>query len=145
MTQIKADIEDESTEVELTSSSDLLNRNPFHEKNVTLKDFNERISEFNSFMDKKEEKKEKTWMDTIIDNKEWVFTAINTIGFCYGMFQFKQVQAKITKQLFEHGEKIKELDLNLYQVETYTKHLLKLQQQHNWVKKKKEILGPLRC
>jgi hypothetical protein len=133
MTQIKADIEDESTEVELTSSSDLLNRNPFHEKNVTLKDFNERISEFNSFM------------DTIIDNKEWVFTAINTIGFCYGMFQFKQVQAKITKQLFEHGEKIKELDLNLYQVETYTKHLLKLQQQHNWVKKKKEILGPLRC
>ena len=96
-------------------------------------------------MDKKEEKKEKTWMDTIIDNKEWVFTAINTIGFCYGMFQFKQVQAKITKQLFEHGEKIKELDLNLYQVETYTKHLLKLQQQHNWVKKKKEILGPLRC
>ena len=145
MTQIKADIEDESTEVELTSSSDLLNRNPFHEKNITLKDFNERISEFNSFMDKKEEKKEKTWMDTIIDNKEWVFTAINTIGFCYGMFQFKQVQAKITKQLFEHGEKIKELDLNLYQVETYTKHLLKLQQQHNWVKKKKEILGPLRC
>ena len=36
MTQIKADIEDESTEVELTSSSDLLNRNPFHEKNITF-------------------------------------------------------------------------------------------------------------
>ncbi len=134
MTQVEVDIEDEesSVEIELTSSSTL---NPFHEKDATLKDFNDRMSEFNSFMDKKEIE-EKTWMDTIIDNKEWVFTAINVFGFCYGMFQFKQEQVKITKQLFENTEKIKELDLNLFRVETYTKHLLKLQQQHNWVKRK---------
>ena len=143
MTQVEVEVEDESsTEVELISTSGLLN--PFQEKDVTLKDFNNRISEFNSFMNKKEEKKEKTWMDTIIDNKEWIFTAINTIGFCYGMFQFKQEQAKITKQLFEYGEKIKELDLNLFQVETYTKKLLNLQQQHKWVRKGIEQ-GPLRC
>ena len=143
MTQVEVEVEDESsTEVELISTSGLLN--PFQEKDVTLKDFNNRISEFNSFMNKKEEKKEKTWMDTIIDNKEWIFTAINTIGFCYGMFQFKQEQVKITKQLFEYGEKIKELDLNLFQVETYTKKLLNLQQQHKWVRKGIEQ-GPLRC
>ena len=143
MTQVEVEDEDESsTEVELTSTSGLLNQ--FQEKDVTLKDFNDRMSEFNSFMDKKEEKKEKTWMDTIIDNKEWIFTAINTIGFCYGMFQFKQEQAKITKKIFEYGEKIKELDLNLFQVETYTKQLLNLQQQHKWVKKG-IIEGPFRC
>lgn len=144
MTQVEVEVEDEeesSTEIELTSTSGLFNNNPFEEKDVTLKDFNNRISEFNSFMNKKEEKKEKTWMDTIIDNKEWIFTAINTIGFCYGMFQFKQEQAKITKQLFEHGKQIKELDLNLFQVETYTKKLLNLQQQHKWVRRK----APLRC
>lgn len=140
MTQVEVDIEDDDSsteEVDLTSTSRLLN--PFHEKDVTLKDFNDRMSEFNSLIDKKVEVEEKTWMDTIIDNKELVFTAINVFGFCYGMFQFKQERVKITKQLFENTEKIKELDLNLFRVETYTKHLLKLQQQHKWVKRKAGI------
>jgi hypothetical protein len=142
MTQIVE--EDESTsELELDNSSELQN-NPFEEEK-TFDDFNNKINEFDSLIDQKE----KTWMDTIIDNKDLIFTAINVFGFCYGMYKFKAEKSQITKQLYENTERLKELDLNLFRVETYTKHLLKQQQQQRWIRKGKEIKrlldGPLRC
>ena len=65
------------------------------------------------------------------------------------MYKFKAEKSQITKQLYENTERLKELDLNLFRVETYTKHLLKQQQQQRWIRKGKEIKrlldGPLRC
>jgi len=150
MTQILEDDDDTTSELELDTSSELHN-NPFDEKkseNVeekTFDDFNNKINEFDSLIDQTQsvEEKEKTWMDTIIDNKDLIFTAINIVGFCYGMYKFKVEKTQITKQLCENTERLKELDLNLFRVETYTKHLL--QKQNRWVRKGKGLDGPLRC
>jgi len=152
MTQIIEE-EESTSELELDTSSEL---NPFYEKTPekveeveekTFNDFNNKINEFDSIIDQAERKeeveKEKTWMDTIIDNKNLIFTTINVFSFCYGIYKFKVEKAEITKQLYENTERLKELDLNLFRVETYTKHLLKQQQQNRWMRK--GIKGPLRC
>ena len=140
MTQI-VDEEDTTSELELDTSSELY---PFDEKtpnphveDKTFDDFNNKINEFDSLInqtEKEEEEKEKTWMDTLIDNKDLILTTINVVGFCYGMYKFKVEKSQITKQLYENTERLKELDLNLFRVETYTKHLLK-QQQNRWAKR----------
>ena len=54
--------------------------------------------------------------------------------FCYGLYKFKMEKNQMNKQIYETNERLKELDLNLFRVETYTKQLLK-QQQNNWLRK----------
>jgi hypothetical protein len=125
----------------------------------TLDDFHDKIDEFDTIVEKKvhfdklknqiylykpenkivEEKEEevKSWMDTIIDNKSLIFTTINVLSVCYGVVKFstlKKQQIQLSKDLFENVERVKELDLNLFRIEEYTKYLLK--QQNKWVKKK---------
>lgn len=147
MTQIIVEDDESTSELELDTSSELQQNNPFEEKDLDLEpeektfdDFNNKINEFDSLINQTERKEEqqeveKTWMDTIIDNKEWIFTAINAFGFCYGMYKFKIEKGQITKQLYENTERLKELDLNLFRVETYTRHLFKVQQQNRWMKR----------
>ena len=147
-------VEEDESSLKLDISSKLYN-NPFKSENFkkveekTFDDFNNKINEFDSLIDQtqsvEEKEKEKTWMDTIMDNKNWIFSAINIVGFCYGMYKFKVEKAQITQQLYENTERLKDLDLNLFRVETYTKSLL---QQPRWVRKGKEfkgLEGPFRC
>jgi len=131
-------VEEDESSLKLDISSKLYN-NPFKSENFkkveekTFDDFNNKINEFTLLIDETKEVK-KTWMDTIIDNKDWIFTAINVFGFCYGMHKLKKENLQITKQLYENTEKLKELDLNLFRIETYTKYL---------VKKKKDTHGSI--
>lgn len=159
MTQII--VEDESTsELELDTSSELQQNNPFEEKHLDLEsepektfdDFNNKINEFDSLIDQVEKKKdassgiteltpeqqEKTWMDTIIDNKYLIFTTINVLSFCYGAFKFsslKKQQTQLSKKLLENIERTKELDLNLFRIEHYTKYLFQQQHRNKWMKR----------
>jgi hypothetical protein len=149
MTQIIVEEDESTSELELDTSSELQQNNPFEEKDLDLEsepektfdDFNNKINEFDSLIDQAERKEdkqvEKTWMDTIIDNKCLIFTTINVLSFCYGAFKFsslKKQHVQLSKELLENIERTKELDLNLFRVEHYTKYLLK-QQQNKWVKR----------
>lgn len=138
-------VEDESTsELEIDTSSELQQDNPFEKEltaepleQKTFDDFNNTINEFDSLIDQGKVEEEKTWMDTIIDNKYLVFTTLNVLGICYGTYKFsllKKQQVDLSKQLLENIERTKELDLNLFKVETYTKYLFK-QQQNRWTKR----------
>ena len=87
-------VEEDESSLKLDISSKLYN-NPFKSENFkkveekTFDDFNNKINEFTLLIDETKEVK-KTWMDTIIDNKDWIFTAINVFGFCYGMHKLKK-------------------------------------------------------
>ena len=161
MTQIIIE-EDESSTLELELDTSSVN-NPFKEEKhlyleseseKTFDDFNNKINEFDSLIDQVEKKKdassgiteltpeqqevEKTWMDTIIDNKYLIFTTINVLSFCYGAFKFsslKKQQIQLSKKLLENIERTKELDLNLFRIEHYTKYLFQQQHRNKWMKR----------
>ena len=162
MTQIIVEEYESTSELELYTSSELQQNNPFEEKHLDLEsepektfdDFNNKINEFDSLIDQVEKKEdassgiteltleqqevEKTWMDTIIDNKYLIFTTLNVLGLCYGTFKFsllKKQQVDISKQLLENIERTKELDLNLFRIEHYTKYLFQQQHRNKWMKR----------
>jgi hypothetical protein len=122
----------------------------------TIEDFNEKIEEFASLVDRKvtfneklnqihyyeQEKKieevKKSWMDTIIDNKNYIFTAINVLSLCYGMYKITSINkqhTELTKQISANLDRTKEFELKFHVVEEVTKHLYQEEQKIKWLRK----------
>merc|ERR1712098_4132 len=75
--------------------------------------------------------------ETIVENKEWIFGALGLCWAAYNVYQFvtlQRTQVRLSQQLNDAVERVKELDLNLERIEQFTKAQIK-RNQHAIVSK----------
>jgi hypothetical protein len=101
--------------------------------------FDEKLNQIHYYeTEKKIEEVKKSWMDTIIDNTNYIFTAINVLSLCYGMYKITSINKQhieLTKQISANLDRTKELELKFHVVEGVTKHLYQEEQKIKWLRK----------
>ena len=81
----------------------------------------------------KEEDKEQSITDIIVDHKEWIFGALGLCWAAFNVYQFvtlKRNQLDFSKQLNDTIERVKEIDLNLNRAELLAQQQMRRTQRH---------------